>query len=561
IPEEFKHWLSLRVEKNKRVASVELRAVATDWRAGERVPGYGTWRELWQQRFPEEPVPDFCPDYFVPEGWGERNLRNLLPGGAALTFARTGWFDAHGKMPQIRHDYRGLRPLEGIIFDDVKADWLVAVPGYTKACELWLLVAMDAATRVILDWVSLVAVPDDDGRRNTLLEEHMLILVGQLLLKHGIPSGYKSTLVIENAKATIRLEHRQLLAALSGGAIEVEPTRMVNRALPGGFVERHGTPWGMKALLESFFRTFHDHGAALPGQTGSLQVLNAPGELAAREKEHKALMQECADLPPEAQAQLRSTFLPHAEAIDAIEQIFRTLNARTTHRLQGFERVQVWRFPEDLAWRPLEELQRYGKADVARALFETRMESPLDRFDRLARLQPPAVPVPEDALIPFLAKTIKRVRHPAPYTLAHREAGAERVYRGDLPALASGGGGPFALKVLPHNIAVGYVYDESGRYIGAVALVHAPSPLDKSGQHRAIAEAQQYRQKVVQPVMDRHAPDREAEDARRERNAAIIAAARQGGQMQADATQATAAKAKADRATRERNATRARQMA
>ncbi|MGH8021381.1 MAG: hypothetical protein ACREIA_24495, partial [Opitutaceae bacterium] len=36
IPEEFKHWLSLRVEKNKRVASVELRAVATDWRAGER---------------------------------------------------------------------------------------------------------------------------------------------------------------------------------------------------------------------------------------------------------------------------------------------------------------------------------------------------------------------------------------------------------------------------------------------------------------------------------------------------------------------------------------------
>lgn len=553
-PQEFLEELARRAGNNKRVSSKALDALHADWRAGKSIPGYGTWVDYWVRTMGAEPVPAYCPEWFLPEGWSPRNLRRALPGQAALGLARDGFFATHSKLPQVRFDYRGLRPFESVVFDDVRPDWLIAVPGYKEACELWLLVAMDAATRVILDWVSLVVVPNaETGRKESLLEEHMQILVGQLLLKYGVPVGYTSTYTMENAKATIRPHLRQLLATISGGAIQVETTRMVNRALPGGFGERHGMPWdGPKKLLESFFRTFHDSAGALPGQTGSVQMLNAPAELEARQKEHTALMRECEGLPAEVVSQLQSTFLTQAEAIGAVEKLFTQLNARTEHRLEGFERVQVWRFPEDLAWRPLDELRRYPREQVRRALFDTRLESPISRFERLTRDLAPTLRVPEDALIPFLAKTVRKVRHPAPYTLEFSEGNTRWTYRGELPELASGSGGPFILKVLDHNVAVAHVYSEDDRYLGAVSRVHAPSPMDRPAVERALGEVQHYRSLVVQPVMDRHAPDRAAEDERRQRNAALTAAARNGRDMLDQADQAQATSAADRRATQRR---------
>lgn len=555
-PAEFVEELARRAGNNKRVSSKALETLHADWRAGKPIPGYGTWADHWVLTMSPEPVPAFCPEWFIPEGWSPRNLRRALPGAAALGLARDGYFATHSKLPQVRFDWRGLRPLEGIAFDDVKPDWLVAVPGYREACELWLLVAMDAATRVILDWVSLVVVPNaETGRKESLLEEHMQMLAGQVLLKYGVPVGYTSTWTIENAKATLRPHLRQLLSTISGGAIHVETTRMVDRALPGGFSERHGMPWdGPKKLLESFFRSFHDAAGALPGQTGSVQMLNAPAELEARQKEHSALMRECEGLPTEVIAQLRSTFLTQAEAIATVDQLFAKLNARTEHRLEGFERVQVWRFPEDLQWRPLDELRRYPSTEVRRAIFDTRLESPIARFERLARELAPTLRVPEDALIPFLAKTVRKVRHPAPYTLEWSEGNTRWTYRGELPELATGEGGPFVVKVLPHNIAVAHVYTEDDRYLGAVARVHAPNPYDRPAVERALGEVQHYRKLVVQPVMDRHAPDRAAEDERRQRNAALIQAARTGRAMLDQGEQAAQISAADRRATARRRA-------
>ena len=531
VPEAFKAELGRRVENNKRVASKELEAVLSEFRAGAAIPGYGTWADCWRVSFPDEPVPEYCPEWYIPAGFSGRNLRRYLPGSAQMELARNGFFDAHSKLPQLRFDYRGLRPLELIVFDDVKLDFLVTVPGCPKACEFWLLVAMDAATRVYLDWVSLVVVPDDEGRKQSLLYAHMRVLVGQLLLKYGLPTGYKTTWVVENAKATITDDDKALLGHITGDAIEISRKPMVDRALPGGWTERHGTPWGPKALIESSFRSVHDVAGALPGQTGSLRVLNEPADLAAMEKEHLALMRDLDGLPAELISGIQYGFLTQAQAIDAAAAIFARLNGRHEHQLQGFEKVQLWHFPEDLAWRPLEELRRYPASTVNRAVFGARIESPLERMQRLLKAHSAFTPVPEDALIPFLAKTIKKVSHPAPYTLRWREDGVEWLYRGELPELASGNGGPFSVKILPHNLAVAYVYTEDGRRLGAIARVHAPSPLDKEGTERALGELSHYRSLVANPVLERHAPEAAANTARRAGNAAIIDAAREGRAM------------------------------
>lgn len=562
VPDEFCAYLSARVESNKRVASVELDAVVAEWRAGKPIPGIGSWCDSWRAEYPGEAVPEYCPTWYTARGLSVRNLRRKLGGRAQTLLARRGYFAAHGSLPQLRFDYRSLRPLELVIFDDVKLDWLVSMPGQTRGCEFWLLVARDAATRMYLDWVSLVAVPDDEGRKQSLLEEHMRILAGQLLLKYGIPTGYRSTWIVENAKATLRADDRALLANLTGNAVEVRLTRMVDRELPGGWDERHGTPWGPKALIESSFRALHDHGGALPGQTGSLQVLNKPADLEAMQKEQAELCRELEGLPAEVVARIRSPFMTHAEAIDTVAALFGKLNARHNHQLQGFEKMQLWRFPEDLDWRPLDELRRYARTDVARAIFHPgRLESPIERLERLLKASPGFSPVPEDTLVPFLARTIRRVSHPAPYTLRWKEDGVEQLYRGELKELESGAGGPFAVKILPHNLAVAHVYDEAGRRLGTVNRVHAPSPLDQDGVDRALGELQHYRSLVTKPVLERHAPAAEAHAQRRAQNAAIIAAAREGRAMVEQGAQAEQTRKADTAASRAKNLARQRALA
>lgn len=564
-PAAFIDHLARRVEKNRRVASVELEAIRAEWLSGKIIPGYGTWQDAWAKQFEGEDLPESCPEWFIPDGWSPRNLRRSLPGEAAVEFARNGFFAAHGLMPQKQNDYSQLRPLEMVVFDDVRTDWLVAYPGVTRACELWLLVAMDVATRTVLDWVSLAAVPDDEGKRAELLEEHMKLLGGALLTRYGIPTAYKMTWLVENAKATYRDSAKAALGTLSGGQIEVKNTRMVNRALPSGHTERHGTPYDIKGVLERFFCTFHNHAAALPGQTGSVQMLNAPADLDGAQKEHAALMKEVGDLPLALQEQLRLPFLRYSEAVAVLEQLFTKLNGRTNHRLQGFEKIELWRFPEDSScpnWRPLDELRRYPAADVRRALFTSRMESPIERFERLARAQPAPTRVPPEALLPFSARVVKKVRHPAPYTIAFREQGTEWIYRGEVAELATGNGGPFWLKLLPGDASVAYLHDaETGALLGTLAHVKRALIGDEPAQQAALGELRHARSLVTKPVMERHAPERAQLEENKRVNAALIAAARTGADMIAGAAEAKATSKKETAATKRRNQQLAMQVA
>ncbi len=564
-PAEFVNEISRRCEKNKRVSSVELEAIAAEWLAGASIPGYGTWQAAWEKQFEGEPLPEQCPEWFIPQGWSPRQLRRSLPGRAALTFARDGFFAAHGLMPQKENDYSQLRPLERIVFDDVKTDWLVSYPGVSRACELWLLVAMDVATRTILDWVSLAAVPDDDGKRAELLEQHMKLLGGSLLTRYGIPTAYKSTWLVENAKATYREAAKTALKTLSGDQITVENTRMVNRALPSGHTERHGTPYDIKGTLERFFATFHNHGAALPGQTGSIQMLNAPAELDGQQKEHCALMKEVGELPAALVEQLSLPFLRYSEGVAALEQLFEKLNNRHNHRLQGFEKIELWRFPQDPschAWRPLDELRRYPAADVRLALFHSRMESPRERFERLLRQNPAPMRVPADALLPFSARVVKKVRHPAPYTIAFREGGTKWIYRGEVPELASGNGGPFFLKLLPGDVSIAYLHDATtGGLLGTLSHVAKPLVGDEAAQMAAVGEVQHFRALVTKPVMERHAAERAQHEEAKTVNAAIIAAARDGQEMIAGAAQARVETKKQTAAAKKRNQQVALQLA
>lgn len=564
-PDAFLQHLAARVENNKRVASVALEELHADWFAGKDIPGYGTWQNLWVSQHGEgEPIPDHCPDWFLPKGWDLRNLRRHLPGEAELEFARRGVFAAHGLLPQKRNDYSQLMPLQIVVFDDVRCDFLVKHPDADKACEMWMLVAMDAASRVILDWISLVRVPDDAGKRAEFLGEHMLILAGNILRRYGVPTGYEMTLKVENAKATINRDRAAYLSHMSGKRVTVEYTEMKNRALPNGHKERHGTPWDIKGILESFFKNFHNHTAALPGHTGATYD-QAPAELKSRQDELIALMKECDDLPASIKDQLQLPFLRSSEAVETIQAVFDHIANSARHNLQGFDKIELFRFPEDHHWRPLEDLRRYSKADVARAIFETRMETRRQRFEKLMRRAPGFSEVPGEALIPFLARTVKRVRHPAPYTIAWTEGGNILwTFRADdIPELkGQRSGKDFFVRYLPDSVNAAWLYDaESGRQLGVMQRVGVPVIGDEAAQSKALGELAHARALVTGPVMARHAGERETKAAAAATNQAIINAARAGTEMQTQAAQGAATVRKETAAQAARNTRRAKQLA
>lgn len=559
-PVEFLRELARRAGNNKRVTSVELQNLRADWFAGREVKGYGTWRAHWEKTMQGEPLPEKCPVWFIPAGMGERNLRRYLPGKTALTLARQGYFAAHGKLPQKPNDYSALRPLEVVVFDDVRMDFLVSYPGHAKPVEMWLLVAMDMATRCILDWVSLAAVPDDEGKRAALLEEHMRVLTGAILQRYGVPGGWTMTLKVENAKATLRDSDSQMLGLLSGGQVIVEKTKMHTRVLPNGYTERHGSPW--EKPIEVFFNSLHNHTAALPGHIGARYDL-APAELNARRKEHEALMKEAAGLPAEITGKLNLGFLRYEEAVDALLKVFDFLNNRTRHALKGFDEVEVFRFPEDNDFRPIEDLRRYPVTEVRRAIIDRRMESPLERMDKLLRAAPPFIRVPEDALVPFMARTVKRVRHPAPFTIAWSERGTKFEYRGEIEVLRTGDADAerFHARLMPGNLSIAYLYDaQTGAQLGRMERVDAPRFGDAKAQERALGEVQHYRSLITREVNATHAPDREANREAGALNRSILAAARAGRVMVEETARIRSAK-KQDTATRQRNATRMAQLA
>jgi hypothetical protein len=540
-PKEFVQELARRVENNKRVASVALDELRADWFAGKNVPGYGNWRNAWRAAYPDDAEPAHCPDWFTPKGWSERNLSRLVPSEAELEYARRGVFAAHGKLPQKRNDYRSLMPLQIVVFDDVRCDWLVSYPGATEACEMWLLVAMDAATRKVLDWISLARVPNDEGKRAEFIGEHMLILAGNILRHHGVPTGWQMTLKVENAKATISREKADYLGTMAGGKIVVDYTVMHNRRLPSGHTERHGTPWDIKGILESFFRTFHDHTAGYIGNTGPRYDL-APAELKSRQDDLKALLKEAEDLPADVIAQLRLPFLTYEEAVEAVTRVMDHLNNRSQHSLQGFDKIQRFRFPKDHDWRSIDELKRYPQEIIRTAIIQTRLETPAQRFDKLMRHAPAFVHVPEEALIPLMARTVKRVRHPHPFTIEWSTGDIVWTYRGEkIPELnGKRAGKDFFVRFLPANVDAAWLYCvESGRQLGVMQRVGIPLIGDQEAQMAAVGEVVHARSLVTGPVDARHAPERAQRDQDNELNAAIIAAARAGTTMVKQADQAT----------------------
>ena len=413
-PAEFVSFVRKLIEENHRSTKAALRVLREQiWAAGLPVPGYGTWMEWYVAAFPGRELPKHFPRIY-PSGWSVRNLRRYAPSKGELALVRQGFKAAKRFFPHVTRDPSQLRPMELIIADDFETDVLTAFLGddlyKPQICRTAGLLAIDAATRCKLAFGLKPRLERKDGTRMGIKRRDVRTLLYSILLKYGLPD-YPITLLVENATAAITPDFELALTTLFDGRIRIERTGLINhRTLTNGFVEGGGRPWE-KGQIESLFNYVWNEAGSMPGYKGS-RYDNAPGELAQRLLYAERLLsqgdrKQDLNLPAEKLALLKLPFKSVDEATTAFEEVFARCDCRTDHKMLGFDRVTEFRLEAHEAPRPWSQLALLAPAEQQRAELITRMEAPVERWERLsAKCQRQEVP---EAILALLLLTPKQV--------------------------------------------------------------------------------------------------------------------------------------------------------
>lgn len=398
-PREFQLEVKRVSQLNNCSVGEAMEQLREAWQRGENIPGYGTWLEHYQREFPLRPLPKVWPRGFFPLGWSPRNLRRYASSKGARKLFQRGLAAAKKHFPSVTRDPSQLRPLELIVIDDFELDCLCSFPGDAQhrpqIGRVAGLLAMDVATRRKLHWGLGQRLerdePQPDGTTKTvrtgIARIDVQLLIHGLFEKFGLPD-YPVTILCENAAAAISPELELSISTLFQGRVRIERTGLIeHRNLTNGFVERGGRPWE-KGWIEAAFAKLWNILGATKGYKGNNMRLNAPGDLDARIAYTKLLIghgEKALNLPPEKIAQLRLPFENPQTLEKAFAWACAVSDTRTNHRYLGFERVTEYLLEEGTDPVPFTALALLAESQMMKAQPIERMESSIERWDKLTR--------------------------------------------------------------------------------------------------------------------------------------------------------------------------------
>jgi hypothetical protein len=317
-----------------------------------------------------------------PNGWHYSNILRQVRARAIFTkpvqkLLQEGISAAKEFLPQNLSTRSKLRFLELVTFDDVRTDFLIFDPATGQPCELWLLVARDQATGLVLGFVMHPSRVREDGSDSHLGLQEMKQLSGFILERYPLPVDYVSTWKVERGTATLSEGSARALAEMLPNRIFVSFTSMIGGKSPVGYQEKAKGNSRGKASHESHNRLFHTQGCYLPGQTGARYEIR-PADLQARCDESVETWKLAQKLPAHLRGKEKYTLLTPNQARAALIDICFEQNSRTDHEMEGFEEVLEW-LDANGKWQH----QSTFTGDVQRAKFRKRKESPIERCVRL----------------------------------------------------------------------------------------------------------------------------------------------------------------------------------
>ena len=365
------------------------------------IPGYA---ENWESRNV----------HIEPAGWHPTNIRRQLQKRAKFSKAvkalrHEGIAAARAFVPHVHSTRKDLRFMELIQFDDVRCDFRVMDTESGQVNDLWLLIARDVATTMLLGFGMRPARARDDGSQEHLKLQDMKQLTGWLLETYGLPP-YQMTWKIERGTATLAQGTADALTEMLGtdprsgmDRINVSWSSMINGKSPAGYGEKAVGNSKAKAMLESLNRLQHMLTSHFPGQIG-LNYSKRPTELLARETEAIEIWTEAR---PADRAELRYPFYTIPQAREGLFEIFGIENRRTEHNCEGFREIAEWfdgRQASGGQWQPAHT----APADMTDIKVRRRMESPIERAGWLLRDCAPFTKVSPEIITAFYEHTQRR---------------------------------------------------------------------------------------------------------------------------------------------------------
>lgn len=434
-PKEFVQELKRVAELNHRSIKEAFRQLRERWAAGEMIPGQGitqkdgttppgNWMELYERLYPLRPLPKTWPRGFYPTGWSLRNLLRYGPSKGGRMLFQRGMAAAKKHFPSVTRDPSQLRRFELLVMDDFELNCNCVFPGdqenKPQIGRVAGLLMKSVATRENLHWVLgqrlLRLEPQADGSTKEvkagIARIDVQIFLCGFFAKYGLPD-YQVTILCEEDKtaASISRELELSIEILFGGRVKIERTGILKyRGLKNGFCERGGRPW-IKGWIESTFNHLWNVLGAQKGYKGSLERLNAPADLKAKLAYTKVLIghgEGELNLPPDKIAELRTPFPSIAECEAAFAWAATLSNTRTDHEYIGFGRVTEFLLEEGGEPQPFAHLALLSAAQQTQVKVVERMESSLERAERLAATET-YTPVDRAVLSVFLLKPMKLV--------------------------------------------------------------------------------------------------------------------------------------------------------
>ena len=418
LPKPFKDWIKGLADQLQRDDDgEELYRTVIDrlnlWRITRdpqyAIPGYDT-------------PPDNDPKHDHPKSWSKKNILRFRPKKFERVNIKRGEKDSNKYLPQVLTTRVGSAFMARVMTDDqyydnLLSDGVLALAGVKDAQRPVSFNALDFYTACHLSHHMRLEYKEPDkkladgtkikGSKKSLTSaEYQWFLIG-ILQEIGYRTDHFGTVFVGEWKTAAGWQSKNL-ATINGlrslndalhfvteGNVSFEKSGLINKPLFAGlyFKPQSTGNFKFKTWIESSFRLLRTYMQALPGNMGSNQRINGPAELYGIKKrvnQHAAAIAE--HLDPHTAGLIRQELLDLPKFYQLVCGVYRAINARTDHKLEGWGQCgftrEIWRpAPDSENWFEEHELASIPDP-LERQMMIQRINANRDELTRDLKLSP-----------------------------------------------------------------------------------------------------------------------------------------------------------------------------
>jgi hypothetical protein len=540
--EKFCAYAKQLAETNQRNSAAAHRLFCKQWRQGREIPGLDN-----SLRRDE-----------LPPGCSQDNFYRIVRDAFALEAMRKGQGSAMAKYgPQVFRTRVNLWYGSHYPIDDVWHDNFV-VFGHERSTQIVRVLqlgCMDVFSGCYNAWGCKPRIEREDGTMDGLKERYARLLACRVLFQEGYsPRG--TEFLAEHGTAAVSEFMEDCMRRYGGMLPNGRPVISVRRsgmtgeeqAVIGLRGKGKGNP-RHKAWLEAFHSLIHNELAALPAQTGKNPESRPEytNPMLAEASETLKAMAVLAQKSPTRAAQMRLRLLNyHTDFLPLLTDIYRELNGRTWHNLEGWDSIHGnrvveyrtaptsphWLTDSDFSALPMESQQLIVQlAAKDNRYINSRKLSPAAVRERELR-NSPLLKLPAFAIAEMLGPDFSRevaVKGAYFRPFSDEELSPEPLRFESVITDAEGRevqlrDDTYLLFLNPFDLSVVFVHDAQNRFLGVARRTERADMADPEQIAAAHGRRAHRLAELKKPILKRHAAMVRQHSALLEHNATILEA-------------------------------------